>query len=132
MPKRSKDARRVRSSIPPLQPHWLPSGRSVTARLKGLLNVTVGTPYDRDPCPHVRRTSELVSNPLDPEDVRVGVSFVRRTDTPCIRPGNHVHETRVISAPDPAHPGDPHRAVTITVPDEAARLHADAAGSTWA
>jgi hypothetical protein len=140
MPKRQKDTHSAgsRPNAPWLGfPRWLSSGRSVTARTRQALYDVVGEPYDREPCQHVLRTRELVAPPEIPNHryrvpfLTVGQAKVKTTDRRCVRPAGHVRQEMVGTAPDPRHPGDPHYVITVNVPDEAARLHADAAGNTW-
>lgn len=122
MPKRSKDNRpRVRMPWGAF-PRFAFTGRSksVSRLRREALYEYSGQPYDRDPCPHVLRTRELAvaeSFPIRPGDV---ITY----DAPCVRPSAHMRETRLI-------PVDKSGA-TVAVPDDAARLHADAAGRTWA
>jgi hypothetical protein len=86
--------------------------RSISYRLRELLSVTVGEPYDRDPCPAVLRTADEVPDltlPNDPHRRRT-----RYTDAPCVRPRNHGFVDKVYDASSPE------------------ALHADATGRTWA
>lgn len=118
-------------------PQLTAAGRSPSARRRAELFETIGELFDRDPCPHALRTRELVAPPqFGPQADRVpflvpGQSVVKTTEGRCVRPGSHVRENRMISVPDPTHPGDPHYVTAETVPDDDARLHADAAGRTW-
>lgn len=87
-------------------PQWDARARSASYRLRGLLHQVIGSPFDRDPCPHVERTREVIPNPLWPD--RRDRTVVQTTDAPCIRPGAHRHSE-----------------------DAAERMHADDTGSTW-
>lgn len=128
MPKRYKDIRRhaPRGGAFPL---WAPRHRSISYRLREAREQVVGTPFDREPCPHTLTTWDTIPDLTKPDDPFRTRS--RRTLTPCVRPAAHVRQQRVVSVPDPQHPQDPHRFATLTVPDESARLHADATGRTW-
>lgn len=107
----------------PGSPQWSSRKTSPTARLRALLHDVVGGPYDRNPCPHVRRVRALVLHPTQDPLVHHGHrTVVMTTDLPCVRPADHVRESRLI----PDKHGE-----TITVPDDAARLHADDTGHTW-
>jgi hypothetical protein len=72
-----------------MSPQWSSRGRSLTARRRGLLNVTVGTGGG---CPHSVRVTEVVGDPLDHEDVRPHRSFLRRTDSPCVHGAGHADD----------------------------------------
>jgi hypothetical protein len=108
-------------------PQWAPRQRSVTYQMNLLREITVGQPFDREPCPHVLVTHDTIpdlARPDDPHRARI-----RRTLTPCQRPGGHLRAQKVISVP--ASFSNPHEVTTVVVPDEAARLHSDHAGRTW-
>ncbi len=120
MPKRSKDRIGTPRGIVFGSPQWTSRGRSLSYRLRQATHTVVGEAYDRAPCPHVERTRELLPDPFHPQDQTRLRVFV--TDAPCVRPAGHVHATRVV--PDKHGPGP-------TVPDDAARLHADDTGSVW-
>ena len=108
MPKRFKDSGRGqnRHASYAQSPQWQSRGTSPSARLRGLLHDVIGSSYDRDPCPAVERTRELVPHPMHPD--RPNRTVVQVTDAPCIRPGSHRHSK-----------------------DPAEALHADDTGSTW-
>ncbi len=104
-------------------PQQVGKSRSISYRRRELLSTTVGERFDRDPCPHALRTQELVPDPMG---YRTGIGeheAVRTTYAPCVRPGGHVRESRLIPVDKSGE--------TITVPDDQARLHADASGRTW-
>ena len=100
----SRAAQAARLGVPLFQQASLK--RSPSYRLRGLLNDVVGTSFDRDPCPHVERTREVIAHPMFPD--RPHRTVVQVTDAPCIRPGAHRHSQ-----------------------DAAERLHADDTGATW-
>lgn len=100
------------------------AGRPRSKRPSGLLKeatyVTVGEAYDRDPCPHSLITWDTIADLERPDDM--GRLRTRATEHRCERPGAHVRESRFV----PDKHGDP-----LAVPDEQARLHADASGRVW-
>lgn len=132
MPKRHKDSTQGRGKSAHKGYYYPPDVRAPgrptrSSQRREALHEVSGQPYDRDPCPHVLRTRELAVAETFP----IKVGDVITYDRPCVRPGAHVREQKVTTVPDPAHPGDPHRVIEASVPDEAARLHADASGQTW-
>jgi hypothetical protein len=117
------------AGLRPRQGGGTPRSKRPSGLLKAATNTSSGSSYDRDPCPHAVVRWDWIADLTDPDNL--SRRRLRRTEHRCERPGAHVRESRPMSAPDPAHPEDPHRFVTIIVPDEAARLHADASGNTW-
>jgi hypothetical protein len=119
MPKRSRDRRT--NQLAGGHQIWLSRGRSASYQLREATNRSVGSAYDRDPCPHSLITWDAIPDPARPDDP--SRARARRTQSRCERPAGHVREFRMVPV-DKA-------GTTVAVPDEAARLHSDAAGRTW-
>jgi hypothetical protein len=131
MPKRSKDADRGGGKKHfMISPQWASKRKSPSYLLRQALTEVVGKPFDREPCPHTMTSWDEIGDPQQPDDPHR--RRARKILTPCTRPAGHVRAQKFGTAPDPQHPGDPHYTITVIVPDTEARVHADAAGRTWA